>query len=129
MNWKTKTALALVLLGCLVGAAIVVGKARSRPAVTVRLRISVTPREQSDFVTGQANSARFKYLIGKKAGVKPVLAQKLSVKSVPNSSLLEAQVGVLTKEEARRYVEAFVETLQWECGTGAQLALAEQTIR
>src|SRR5262245_59116049 len=116
MSWKTKAAIALVLVGALVGGAIFLVKARSLPAVKVRLRITVTPREQSDFVTGQANSARFKYIVGKKAGVKPVLAQKLSVKTVPNSSLLEAQVGVLTKDEARRYVEAFVETLQWQCG-------------
>jgi len=128
MSWKAKTGIALALVAALAGGGLVL-KARSRPAVAVRLRIAVTPKEQSDFVTSQANSARFKYLVGKKAGVKPVLAQKLSVKTVPNSSLLEAQVGVLTKDEARRYVEAFVDILQWQCGTGAQLALAEQSIR
>ena len=41
----------------------------------------------------------------------------------------QAQVGVLSKDEARRYVEAFVETLQEECAGQAQLALVEQSIR
>ena len=111
------------------GGAIFVNKNRSRPAVTVTLRIAVTPSEQSDFVIAQANSARFKYLVGKKSGVKPVLAQKLSIKKVPNSSLIQAQVGVLSKDEARRYVEAFVETLQEECAGQAQLTLVEHSIR
>src|SRR5712691_10176197 len=126
MNWKTKAVLTLVVVGSLVGGAIALNKNRSRPAVTVTLRIAVTPSEQSDFVIAQANSARFKYLAGKKSGVKPVLAQKLSIKKVPNSSL-QAQVGVLSKDEARRYVEAFVETLQEECAGQAQLTLVEHS--
>jgi hypothetical protein len=129
MNWKIKAGIALLVVGALAGGALVVGKNRSRPAVTVMLRIGVTPREQSDFVIAQGNSARFKYLVGKQAVVKPGLAQKLSIKTVPNSSLVEARVGVLTKAEARRYVEVFVETLQEQCGGRAQLALAEQSIR
>jgi len=129
MNWKTKAVITLVVVGSLVGGAIVLSKNRSRPAVTVTLRLAVTPSEQSDFVIAQANSARFKYLAGKKSGVKPVLAQKLSIKRVPNSSLVQAQVGVLTKDEARHYVEAFMETLQEQCAGQAQLALAEQSIR
>ena len=129
MNWKIKAVITLVVVGAVVGGAIVVKKNRSRPAVTVTLRIAVTPGEQSDFVIALANSARFKYLAGKKSGVKPVLAQKLSAKRVPNSSLVEAQVGVSSKDEARRYVEAFVETLQGQCAGQAQLALAGQSIR
>ena len=129
MNWKTKAVITLVVVGSLVGGAIVLSKNRSRPAVTVTLRLAVTPSEQSDFVIAQANSARFKYLAGKKSGVKPVLAQKLSIKRVPNSSLVQAQVGVLTKDEARHYVEAFMETLQEQCAGQAQLALVEQSIR
>ena len=78
---------------------------------------------------GLANSARFKYLLGKQAGIKPALAQKLIVKPVPNSALLEASVGVLSKEEGRRYSDAFVQTLQALCGNQAQLALADQSIR
>jgi len=129
MNWKIKAGIALLLLGALGVGTIAVVKTRSGPAVTVRLRIAVTPREQSGFVAEQANSALFKYLVGKRSGVKPVLAQKLSIKTVPNSSLLEAQVGVLTKDDANRYVETFVETLQVQCGGRAQLALAERSIR
>ena len=129
MNWKIKTIITLVVACSLVGGVIFVNKNRSRPAVTVTLRIAVTPGEQTDFVIAQANSARFKYLAGKKSGVKPVLAQKLSIKKVPNSSLVQAQVGVLSKDEARHYVEAFVETLQGECAGQAQLALVEQSIR
>ena len=129
MNWKIKAVITLVVVGAVVGGAIVVKKNRSRPAVTVTLRIAVTPSEQSDFVIALANSARVKYLAGKRSGVKPVLAQKLSAKRVPNSSLVEAQVSVLSKDEARRYVEAFVETLQGQCAGQAQLALAGQSIR
>jgi len=117
------------VVGALVGGAWVVHKRRSGPAVTVILRIAVTPGERVEFVTGQANSARFKYLVGKQSGVKPGLAQRLSVKPVPNSSLVEARVGVLTKEEGRRYAGVFVETLQALCGKQAQLILAEQSIR
>src|SRR6266576_6780206 len=109
MNRKIKTVIPLIVVCSLVGGAIFVNKNRSRPAVTVTLRIAVTPSEQSDFVIAQANSARFKYLVGKKSGVKPVLAQKLSIKRVPNSSLVQAQVGVLSKAEARHYVEASVD--------------------
>ncbi len=129
MNWKIKAVITLVVVCSFAGGAIFVNRNRSRPAVTVTLRIAVIPGEQSDFVIAQANSARFKYLAGKKSGVKPVLAQKLSIKKVPNSSLVQAQVGVLSKDEARRYVEAFVETLQEECAGQAQLTLVEHSIR
>ncbi|HWX19724.1 MAG TPA: hypothetical protein VN578_07440 [Candidatus Binatia bacterium] len=129
MNWKTKVGIALAVAGSLVGGAIIVGKARNHPAVTVTLRIAVTPSEQADFAAAQANSARFKYLAGKLAGIKPVVAQKLSAKPVPNSSLVEAQIGVLTRDEGRRYAEGFVETLQMLCGKQAQITLAEQSIR
>jgi hypothetical protein len=129
MNWKLTAGLTLVVVGILVAGAYLVGKARSHPTVTVTLRIAVSPNGQVDFVAAQARSARFKYLIGKQAGVKPVLAQKLSIKPVPNSSLLEAQVAVLTRDEGRRYAEGFVETLQLVCGRQAQLTLAGQSIR
>ena len=129
MSWTIKAGMMLALAGALVGVAVVVLKHRSEPAVTVTLRIAVTPGEQVDFVTGRGNSAQFKYLVGKQSGVRPVLAQKLTLKPVPHSSLVEARVGVLTKDEGRRYVEVFVETLQDLCGKQAQLALAEQSIR
>ena len=104
-------------------------KIRSHSEVIVTLRITVMPEDQVDFVTGRGNSAQFKYLVGKQSEVKPVLAQKLSVKPVPHSALVEARISVLTKDEGRRYVEAFVETLQDLCGKQAQLALTEQSIR
>jgi hypothetical protein len=126
---KTKLVITLVVVAALVGGAILIRKNRSRPPVTVTLRIAVSPVDRSAFVAREANSARFKYFMGKQSGVKPVLAQRLSVKPVPNSPLLEAQVGVLNRDEARRYAEVFVATLQSLCGQQVQLAVAEQSIR
>src|SRR5512136_2097179 len=112
MNWKIKVGVVVVVTGALLGGAIVTLRKRSQPAVIVTLRVSVTPAGQVDFVAGRANSAQFKYLMGKQCGVKPVLAQKLALKPVPHSSLVEARISVLTKDEGRRYVEVFVPTLQ-----------------
>jgi hypothetical protein len=128
-NWKIKTGITLAILSALAGGTVVLLKQRSQPAVTVTLRIAVSPAEQVGFVAGRANSAQFKYLLGKQAGVKPALAQKLSLQPVPHSSLLEARIAVPTKDEGRRYVEVFVPTLQDLCGGQAQLALAEQSVR
>ena len=129
MNRKLLLVAALLLAGLLVGGIFFLHRAGERPPVTVTVRIAVTPPEQSGFVAGEANSSRFKYLIGKQAGVKPVLAQRLSVKPVPNSSLLEGRVGVSSRDEAERYVGGFIETLQLVCGSQAKVALAEKTIR
>jgi hypothetical protein len=130
MNTKLKVVAALLALAVLAGVAILmVGNSGSHPAVTVTLRISVSPQDQSGFVAAQANSARFKYLLGKQAGVTPTLAQKLSVKPIPNSSILEAKVGVLTKEEGQRYATAFVELLQALCGKQVQIVLIEESSR
>jgi len=129
MNWKLAAGITLVAVGALVGGAFVIHKSRSRPAVAVTLRVAVTPGEQVGFVIGRGNSAQFKYLVGKQSGVKPVLAQKLSFKPVPNSSLVEARLDVLTKDEGRRYAEVFVATLQDLCGKQVQLVLTEQSIR
>jgi hypothetical protein len=129
MNWKIKTSLALVLAAALAGGVMVILQQRSQPAVTVTLRIAVKPEAQADFVTARANSAQFKYLVGKQSGVKPALAQKLTLKAVPHSSLVEAQIHVPTKEEGRRYAEVFVPTLQELCGRQVQLTLARQIIR
>ena len=128
MNWKIKAGIALIIFGALLGGALLVQKARSHPEVIVTLRIAVKPADQVEFVTGRGNSAQFKYLVGKQSGVKPVLAQKLTFKPIPHSSLLEASVGVLTRDEGRRYVEVFVPTLQDLCGPQAQVALAEQSV-
>ena len=131
MSWNVKAGVMLAVVGTLVGATALILKIKkpAQPAVTVTLRIAVTPGEQVDFVTGRGNSAQFKYLVGKQSGVKPVLAQKLTLKPVPHSSLVEARIGVLTKDEGRRYVEAFLPTLQELCGKQVQLVLAEQSIR
>lgn len=126
---KTKAVIVLVVACGLVGWTLLVLKHRSRAPVTVSLRIAVTPEEQVGFVTGRANSAQFKYLVGKQSGVKPVLAQKLLIQPVPHSSLVEARISVLTQDEGRRYAEAFVPTLQELCGQQAQLRLTAQSVR
>ena len=128
MNRKLVAGIALVGAGALVCATLAVVKHHSGPPVTVTLRVAVSPAEQVAFVTGRANSAQFKYLVGKQSGVKPVLAQKLTLRPVPQTSFVEARISVLTREEGRRYVEAFVPTLQDVCGQEAQLALAAQSV-
>ena len=127
MNRTILVFLVLLLAGVL--GALFFHESHEHPPITVTLRVAVTPQEESGFVAGQANSARFKYLVGKQAGVLPVLAQKLSVKSVPNSPLLEGQVGLLTKDQAERYVAGFIDTLQTVCGSRVKVALAQQSIR
>ena len=127
---KTKTVISLVVACALgVGGTLFLVTHRSGPHVTVTLRIAVTPEEQVGFVMGRAKSAQFKYLVGKQSGVKPVLAQKLTVQPVPNSAFIEARIGVLTEDEGRRFAEAFVPTLQDLCGQQAQLRLKAQSVR
>ena len=129
MTRKLTAGILLAVAGIVSLGVFVVHKARHRPAVTVTVRISVSPREQASFVAAEAKSAQFKYLMGKQAGVKPVLAQKLTVTAVPNSSRIEAQLEVPTKDEGRRYVEVFLETLQSLCGDQARLTLDGQSFR
>ena len=120
--------IALVVAGLMV-VGIILGRRSSGPPVTVTLRVAVTPGEQSKLVSGYASGARFKYLMGKQSGVKPVLAQKLSIKSVPNSSLLDAAVRVETKEQGERYADSFAETLLGLCGREEQVTLVTRTVR
>ena len=129
MNAKTKVVITLLVAFALLSGALIIIKHRSLPTVTVTLRISVTPADQVDFVTARANSAQFKYLVGKQSGLKPALAQKLVSQSVPRAGLVEARLGALTPEEGRRYVEAFLPTLQDLCGQQAQLGLSSQSMR
>jgi hypothetical protein len=129
MNTKSKAAIAIVAAVALLGAALVLLRHRSTSAVRVTLQIVVTPAEQVTFVTARANSAQFKYLVGKQCGIKPGLAQKLALQAVPNSASVEARIEVPTEDEGRRYVEAFLPTLQDLCGQQVQLALASQSIR
>ncbi len=129
MNWKITTGITLVVAAVVAGVIMVKLKQSSAPAVTVTLRIAVSPGEQVDFVVGRGNSAQFKYLVGKQSGLKPALAQKLACKPVPNTSLIEAQIGVLTKAEGQRCAEVFVPTLQDLCGRKTKVTLAEQSVR
>jgi hypothetical protein len=129
MNWKLKTGIALVVVSAVAGGTVAILKKHSAPGVTVTLRIGVTPGAQADFVAGRGNSAQFKYLMGKQSGVKPVLAQKLALKQLAHTAVVEARISVLTKDEGRRYVEVFVPPLQDLCGKQAELILAEQSIR
>jgi hypothetical protein len=129
MNRKLAASLTLAVIGVLVVGAIVWNRRHHSAGVMLTLHVAVSPAEQTEFVAGLAKSARFKYFMGKDAGVKPVLAQKLSIKSVPGSSLVEAQIDVPTREEGRRYAEGFISTLQVLCGNQARVTLADQTIR
>jgi hypothetical protein len=129
MNWKVTAAIVVVVIGALVGGFYLLGKKHSRPPVETVLRVTVTPTEQVGYVLEKAKSARFKYMLGKISGTEPFLAQQLTLKPVPNSSLIEAQIRVQNQEEARRYAEAFVEVLQSLCGPQAHVALERQTIR
>ena len=70
MNAKTKVVITLLVAFALLSGALIIIKHRSLPTVTVTLRISVTPADQVDFVTARANSAQFKYLVGKQSGTK-----------------------------------------------------------
>jgi hypothetical protein len=126
---KPKLTVAILLLAVIVAGALLVSRSKSRPPVTVTLRIAVNPVEQAAFVTRAANSARFKYLMGKQAGVTPVLAQRLWVQPLPHSPFLEARVGVMTPGEGNLYATAFVPTLQSLCRTQALLVLAERSVR
>jgi hypothetical protein len=130
MNWKLLTVAGVVVAGALAIWSIAARKDRFRPPVSVTLRIPVAPAEQAAWVAGEANSARFKYEVAKKAALmKPAVAQRLSAKPVPGSPLVEVQGGAQTKAEAQHLVEAFMQTLQVHCGKRAELALAQQAIR
>jgi hypothetical protein len=129
MTWKLATGIALAALAIVSLGAFLVHQAGHHPSVTVTLRVTVNPREQVGFVAAEAKSAQFKYLMGKWAGVKPVLAQKLMVTALTNSAQVEARIEMPTRGEGQRYVEGFLETLQSLCRDQAQLTLTEQSVR
>jgi hypothetical protein len=129
MNAKTKAVITLLVAVALLSGALIILKHRSLPTVTVTVRIVVAPADQVDFVTARANSAQFKYLVGKQSGIEPALAQKLVSQSMSRSALVEARLGALTLAEGQRYVAAFLPTLQEVCGEQAQLVLATNSIR
>jgi len=130
MQTNLKVVLAFLAAAAIAGVVVLLSRGSAAHApVAVTIRISVAPSGQTVFVAGQANSARFKYLVGKQANLKPTLAQKLSVKPIPNSSILEAKVGASTKEDAERYASGFVELLQVLCDKQAQITLIDKSIR
>ena len=128
MNGKTATALLLLVFSTLAVSLVSCNRAPKAP-VHVTLRLSVKPAGEMDFVIGQASSAKLKYEVGKKAGVKPAFAQRLVFKPMPNTALLEVQAGVGTKAEGQRFAEAFLEALRTACGNQAEVSLVDQTIR
>ena len=129
MNWKVTAAIVVVVIGALAGGFYIFSKKHSRPPVKAVLRLTVTPAGQVGYAIEKAKSARFKYMLGKISGTDPFLAQQLTLRPLPNSSLIEVEIGVRNKDEARRYAEAFVEVLQSLCDPQAQVALERQTIR
>jgi hypothetical protein len=130
MQKDLKVFLAIVAVAVVAGFAFFIARKSGSPApVAVTIRISVAPPEQAAFVAGQAGSARFKYLVGKQANVKPTLAQQLAIKPIPGSPIIEAKVGASTKEDAERYASGFVELLQALCGKQVQITLIDKSIR
>jgi hypothetical protein len=118
-----------VLVGAVVAGVLFLRANRFRAPVEVIFTITVSPADQADFVMGQARSAKIKYDAAKKAGTKPALAQRLSVSAAPNSAILELKAGTETRDEARRFVEAFLELLKVKCEGKAEVALVSETIR
>ncbi len=129
MNSRLKIAAIVLLAVALAGGAWLFSKKQSPAPVTLTLNIGVAPVEQSGFVIAHISSARFKYLMGKQTGLNPVLAQKLEAKPLPNSSHIQARLNVATLAQARSYAEAFLPTLQEQCGSQAQVTLLEQSTR
>jgi hypothetical protein len=127
VNRKATVAIVVALI-IIVGGYVVFRRTHSGPAATATIRVAVTPPEQLDFVVAKANSTFFKYLMFKKTGIKAA-AQKLEVKPVPGSGLLEATIGVMTSEEGKKYTDNFIETLQDACEKQAQVALAPGSLR
>jgi len=127
VNWKIASI--TLAVGALIVGGIIVAHKRSAVPITVTLRVAVTPVEKLNAVKDYASGARFKYEMGKQSGVKPVLAQKLVLKFAPNSSEIEAVIDVETRDQAQRYGDSFLATLQDLCGKEAQLAVVSVKVR
>jgi len=128
MSPKVIASVTLIIVSFLAGY-LVVCKPRLGRGLTTTLRISVTPREQLNFVAAQANSSLFKFVIGREAGLAPGLMRKLEVKPDSDSSVIDAKVAVRTRDEGQRFSKAFVAALQSLCGNQAQLSLASQAVQ
>ena len=110
MNRKIKSAIVLAAIGLLGGGLFIWNRSHSRPAVEVVVQLRVQPPDQLDLVMAKANSARFKYLLGKISSTKPYLAQQLQLKRLPGSAHIEARIGLESRDEAKKYLEAFAAT-------------------
>ena len=129
MKTRVATTFRLLLLALVAASSFQSCSRSPAPSVRVTLRLSVSPAAQMDVVVGQANSAKPKYDVARIAGAKPSFVKRLTLKPAPQSSVLEVRVGVDTREQAQRLVEAFVEVLQTQCGSAVQLTVLEKTIR
>ena len=129
MNWKVKSAIVLAAIGLVVGGLVIWKRSHSRPAVQVVVQLRVQPPDQLDLVMAKANSARFKYLLGKLSSTRPYLAQQLQLRRLPDSAHIEARIGLENRDEAKKYLEAFAAALQDFCGSQVRLSLEGQTIR
>ena len=129
MNWKVKSAIVLAAIGLLVGGLVIWNRSHSRPPVQVVVQLRVQPPDQLDLVMAKANSARFKYLLGKISSTRPYLAQQLQLKRLPDSAHIEARIGLENRDEAKKYLEAFAAALQDFCGSQVRLSLEGQTIQ
>ena len=129
MNWKVKSAILLAAIGLLVGGLVIWNRSHSRPPVQVVVQLRVQPPDQLDLVMAKANSARFKYLLGKISSTRPYLAQQLQLKRLPDSAHIEARIGLENRDEAKKYLEAFAAALQDFCGSQVRLSLEGQTIQ
>jgi hypothetical protein len=130
MQSKIRVLLAAVIIaGAVVAGVVYVRANRFRTPVEVVFTITVSPADQADFVIGQARSAKIKYDAAKMAGTKPALAQRLSVTTTPNLAILELKAGTETRDEARRFVDSFIELLNARCKGKAELALVTESIR
>jgi hypothetical protein len=129
MNWKVQSAIALAAVGLLVGGVVIWKRTHSRPAIQAVFLLQVQPPDQLDLVMTKANSARFKYLLGKIATTKPYLAQQLRLKRLPESGRIEARIGLENRDEAKKYLEAFAAALQDFCGSQVRISLEGQTIQ
>jgi hypothetical protein len=129
MQSKIRVLLAAVIVVGAVAGVVYVRANRFRTPVEAVFTITVSPADQADFVIGQARSAKIKYDAAKMSGTKPALAQRLSVTAAPNSPILELKAGTETRDEARRFVESYVELLNARCKGKAEAALVSETIR
>jgi hypothetical protein len=129
MNWKVKSAILLAAIGLLVGGLVIWNRGHSRPPVQVVVQLRVQPPDQVDLVMAKANSARFKYLLGKISSTRPYLAQQLQLKRLPDSAQIEARIGLENRDEAKKYLEAFAAALQDFCGSQVRISLEGQTIQ